>query len=255
MHSSSIIEVIQLKKQYKVGFRQKKTLVALCDIDFQVQEKEVFGIIGLNGAGKSTLLKILMGFILPDSGQASIFSQHATNATIHNKIGYLPEHPSLSQVLTPYELLLFACQVEGRKKPAAKRDIEEILEQVQLTVFSKTPLRKFSKGMLQRVALAYAMVLKPKILILDEPMSGLDPLGRQLVIDLIHERHLQGTTIIFCSHILSDVERICDRIGILDKGMLKTVITPEELNKVHSQRGKTPLETMFLQIVGKKYVQ
>ena len=243
------IEVSNLTKSYKIGLRQNKTVYALKNITFCVNPNEVFGIIGPNGAGKSTLLKILMGFVASDCGQASIFGKKTGNADCYRCIGYLPEHPSLTQSLTPYELLLFANQVDGRKNKDSKTDIETILTRVNLQEFSKTPLRKFSKGMLQRVALAYAVVLNPKILILDEPMSGLDPLGRQLVIDLIYHYHSLGTTIIFCSHILSDVERMCDRIGILDKGELKAIINPAELNAVQVNQGKTPLETIFLQTV------
>lgn len=219
-----------------------------------MERNEIFGIIGLNGAGKSSLLKIFMGFIRPDSGSAHIAGTPAGTATNRHLIGYLPEHPSLYPNLTITEHLQFASRIGGLTGKEEKKRIQALLETVGLANAAKIPIKRFSKGMTQRAALAYAILLEPEILILDEPMSGLDPLGRQLVIDIIQKNRNNGTTILFCSHILTDVERICDRIGIMHHGKLATIIeTPIPRVGNHAsflpEEGKTPLESLFLQTV------
>lgn len=242
-----------LDKSYKIGFSQRKKKHVLKDVSFSVNKGEVFGVIGPNGAGKSTLLKIIMRFVLPDKGTA-IFSNTDPETTLRYKnIGYLPENPTLYSHLTPREHLLFACKIEKINGKEAQQRIESTLETVDLSAEIDTPVGRFSKGMTQRAGLAYALILNPEFLILDEPMSGLDPLGRQLVVDIIKKYHSKGTTILFCSHILSDVERICDRIGIMKNGELISIATPSELLNSNSQlvtdNSKTPLENYFLNII------
>ncbi len=234
---------------YKAGFTGKKKIVALNQVSFQVEQHEVFGIIGPNGAGKSTILKVLMGFIKPDQGTALVNGKTAGSTIARSHIGYLPEHPSLYPHLSPQEHLQFSCRVSGISRSLAHEQIQSVLQTVGLSEVGGTPVKCFSKGMTQRAALAYALLHNPPILILDEPMSGLDPLGRQLVIEIIQEIHSKGTTILFCSHILSDVERICDRIAIMNKGRLVATTTPQGLKVDYpplKQRGsRTPLEAFF----------
>lgn len=246
------IKCSQLHKSYPVGFSNRHKKVALQDVSFVVSSGEVFGIIGPNGAGKSTILKILMGFIKADNGEAHIGGNLAGSVTSRLQVGYLPENPSLYPNLTITEHLEFACRLEPRPTQNSSL-IPSLIKKVALGDAANVPIKKFSKGMTQRAALAYALITAPKILILDEPMSGLDPLGRQLVIDIINECNQQGITILFCSHILTDVERICHRIAVMNRSRLISVTTPEEVHglydKSFEKRGKTPLESYFLESI------
>ena len=249
-----MINCDRISKSYPVGWLKRLRKQALGGVSFTVGRNEVFGMIGLNGAGKSSILKVLMGFVRPDSGTALVANSPAGSATNRRLIGYLPEHPSLYPNLSVTEHLQFSARIGGLSSPQAMERIRTVLDQVGLSEVAKTPIKRFSKGMTQRAALAYAILLEPEILILDEPMSGLDPLGRQLVIDLIRACKAKGTTILFCSHILTDVERICDRIGIMHRGQLATIVdTPLDTEGISgtfaAEDGKTPLESFFLQTV------
>lgn len=249
MSASAIIDIKNINKSYTKGIFRPKTEKVLNDIAFSIPPNEVFGIIGPNGAGKSTLLKILMGFIKQDSGEAFIDGIEVSDSSCHKFVGFLPEHPVLYSHLSPYEHLSFACHIiDAHNKKIIKEEILHVLDVVNLSHVINTPVKRFSKGMQQRTALAYSLLFKPKILILDEPMSGLDPIGRHLVIDIMRNFNSTGSTIIFCSHILSDVERICDRIGVMNKGQLLSIIEPEYLNGVSDKTSKTrtPLEDYFL---------
>lgn len=246
----SILNCAQLSKTYRSGFWQKKSKHALQDLSFAVRQGEVFGIVGPNGAGKSTTIKILMGFVRPDSGQATIAGLDAANPDSHARVGYLPENPCLYKNLSIGDHLDFAAGLAKMTAGQRRQRIEQVLAAVDLAASARIPIRRFSKGMTQRAALAYALFLQPEILILDEPMSGLDPLGRQLVVDIIREQRAQGSTILFCSHILSDIERICDRIAIMHQGRLAVLTTPEELRQTATERRNvTPLEALFLRTV------
>lgn len=242
-----------ISKTYRFGFLQQKKKCAIKNVSFAVRSNEVFGIIGPNGAGKSSILKVIMGFVLPDKGTSLIDDTPATSASGRQDLGYLPENPSLYPHLSPREHLQFACRIAGTYGHDATHKIISSLETVALVDEIDTPVGRFSKGMTQRAALAYALLLTPRILILDEPMSGLDPIGRQLIIDIIQKMQQQGTTILFCSHILSDVERICDRIAIMNSGELIAITTPDDLKSYHARKHhksiKTPLETYFLDII------
>jgi ABC-2 type transport system ATP-binding protein len=239
MPAEHIILFEGVQKAYKSDFKRKKN-TALSNLSFQVAQSEVFGIIGPNGAGKSTAMKILMGFVKRDAGQVRLSGLDPVSPAAHERIGYLPENPCLYENLSIREQLRFA----GRIARYPARDIEsrteELLQRVNLSEAADTPIRKYSKGMTQRAALAYALFHEPEILVLDEPMSGLDPLGRQMVVDIIKDYNDRGNTILFCSHILTDVERICDRIGIMNKGRLVSMITPDQLNEPSA--GARPLE-------------
>lgn len=243
----------QIDKTYRTGCLKRTQKNVLTDITFEVKQHQVFGIIGLNGAGKSTMLKIFMGFVKPDSGTVSINETPVTSKDCHQQVGYLPENPSLYPHLSIKEHLQFGCRLAGLSVIETKKRIQTALEIVDLVDVEKMPIKSFSKGMTQRAAIAYTILLQPEILILDEPMSGLDPLGRQMVLDIIQGYQKQGATILFCSHILTDIERICDRIGIMHQGQLTSVVTEDILNKSYdSADGKclqTPLEQYFLTTV------
>ncbi|MCL7488663.1 MAG: ABC transporter ATP-binding protein [Desulfobulbaceae bacterium] len=243
-----IINCNNITKSYTAALSGTKTQKALVEFDLRVERGEVFGIVGPNGAGKSTILKILMGFVRPDHGTAMIDGQKVGDLNVRRRIGYLPENPCLYRNLSVTDHLVFAARTAGMSKKQTRKRIDEILQTVNLAHAAKLPIRTFSKGMTQRAALAYALFLEPEILILDEPMSGLDPLGRHLVVEIIRQYKTSGTTIVFCSHILADVEHICTRIGIMNKGVMAAVTTPEEL--VGADQGEhvgvSRLESFFL---------
>lgn len=247
------IQCSQLNKSYRSGLSGRHEKFAVQDVTFTVSAGEVFGIIGPNGAGKSTTLKILLGFIKPDNGDAQVGGNVAGSIESRLNLGYLPENPSLYPNLTITEHLEFACRLEPRLMQDRPHRIQNLIKKVNLTDAANIPIKKFSKGMTQRAALAFALIADPQILILDEPMSGLDPLGRQLVIDIISDCNQLGSTILFCSHILTDVERMCHRIAIMNKSRLIAITTPDEVNERHhksfEKRGKTPLESFFIESV------
>ncbi len=251
MNSQPVISFAGVGKAFQHDLTRKKA-VALHNLTFAVSAGEAFGIIGPNGAGKSTALKILMGFSRADRGVVTVGGQGPGHALGHQMIGYLPENPCLYENLTITDHLRFAARTTGFSGPVAPR-IKELLALVGLSGEARLPIRRFSKGMTQRAALAYALFHDPDLLVLDEPMSGLDPLGRQMVVDIIRQCHARGKTILFCSHILTDVERICDRIAIMNRGELQSITTPKELNNYviapELPPGTTPLEACFLEIV------
>ncbi|HUJ79549.1 MAG TPA: ABC transporter ATP-binding protein [Nitrospiria bacterium] len=218
----------QLSKQFVVGLRQRK-VTALQGLDLKIEAGEIFGFLGPNGAGKTTTLKILMGLIHPTSGRASLLGKPLGDVGVKQQIGFLPESPYFYDYLTADEFLLFYGQLFGMPRAELKCRIDELLTLVGLANSRSLRLRRFSKGMLQRVGLAQALINDPKLVMLDEPMSGLDPIGRKEVRDLILHLKEQGKTVFFSSHILSDVETICNRVGILINGRLREVGSVEEL--------------------------
>ena len=253
--NTKVIQFDHVTKQYRQDLGRQNPK-ALSDLSFCVRQGEVFGIIGPNGAGKSTALKILMGFISYDSGTVTLSGHHPAQPDSHSAVGYLPENPSLYDNLTIIDHLRFAGRVCSMNREEVRKRSEELLEMVDLLHVAKLPIRRYSKGMTQRAALAYALFHEPEILVLDEPLSGLDPLGRQLVVDIIRDYNVKGNTILFCSHILTDVERICTRIAVMDKGKLAATLAPSELasqaNTVKKQQGgASPLESYFLSIITK----
>ncbi|MDH5525319.1 MAG: ABC transporter ATP-binding protein [Desulfobulbaceae bacterium] len=248
MSNNTIISLNNVQKTYRNELKRRK-IPALQDLTFSVGKGEVFGIIGPNGAGKSTALKILMGFISYDHGKVLLAGKEPGNRQQHDSIGFLPENPCLYKNLTVTDHLQFAASILKIPATLAKQKIKALLAQVQLEEAASIPIRRFSKGMSQRAALAYALLPEPELLILDEPMSGLDPLGRELVINIIRDYNRKGNTILFCSHILTDVERICDRIAIINKGKIAATTTPAELKSHTVTSGASPLESLFLQTV------
>lgn len=217
------IETTNLEKTYAVGFWRKKPRVALRPLNLTVEEGEVFGFLGPNGAGKTTTLKLLMGLVFPTAGTARILGQDIREAEIKAQVGFLPEQPYFYDYLTAKELLDYYAQLSGVEPKERSRKIDAMLERVGLADAARVQLRKFSKGMLQRVGLAQAILHDPKVVFLDEPMSGLDPMGRREVRDLMEELKQQGKTVFFSTHILSDAEALCDRVAVIHQGELRGV--------------------------------
>ena len=225
-----IVEIENLTKDYEVGFWRKRKVRALDGLSLKVEPRQIFGFLGANGAGKTTTLKLLMRLIFPTAGRASILGQDISDISMHQRIGYLPENPYFYDYLTPREFLDYSGQLFGLDSATRKRRAEELLTRVNLDQKSwDRQLRKLSKGMLQRVGLAQALVNDPEIVFLDEPMSGLDPVGRREVRDLIATLRTEGKTVFMCSHILSDIEVLCDNVAILKQGRLAHAGSLDEL--------------------------
>jgi ABC-2 type transport system ATP-binding protein len=226
----TIIEVQNLTKDYEVGFARKRKVRALDGLSLMVEAGHIFGFLGANGAGKTTTLKLLMRLIFPTAGTARILDRDISDVSMHARIGYLPENPYFYDYLTAREFIDYCGQLFGFDKSIRERRTDEVLTRVNLEKKSwDRQLRKFSKGMLQRVGMAQAMVNDPEIVFLDEPMSGLDPVGRREFRDLIASLNREGKTVFMCSHILSDIEVLCDSIAILKGGKLAHAGTLEEL--------------------------
>src|SRR6266508_7083 len=224
------VEINNLTKDYEVGFWRKRKVRALDGLSLTVEAGQIFGFLGANGAGKTTTLKLLMRLIYPTAGSARILGQDIGDVSMHARIGYLPENPYFYDYLSPREFLDYCGQLFGLAKAERKRRTESLLTRVNLNRKSwNGQLRKLSKGMLQRVGLAQALVNDPEIVFLDEPMSGLDPVGRREVRDLIASLRTQGKTVFMCSHILSDIEVLCDSVAILRSGRLAHAGSLEEL--------------------------
>ena len=217
-----------LTKEFRLGLGRQR-VVALDHLDLEVEQGEIFGFLGHNGAGKTTTIKLLLGLLAPTAGRAWILDRPIQDVSVKQYVGFLPESPYFYEYLTATEFLTFYGQLFGLTRQALAKKIDELLEMVSLTDARHLPLRKFSKGMLQRIGLAQALVNDPQVVILDEPMSGLDPIGRRDVRDIILRLKEEGKTIFFSTHILPDVEMICDRVGILVKGRLRAVGAVHEL--------------------------
>ncbi len=233
--SEVVIEIIDLTKDYEVGFLKKKKVRALDRLDLEVRRGEIFGFLGPNGAGKTTTLKLLMRLIYPTQGGARILGRSVDDAATRARIGYLPENPYFYDYLSGRELLEYTAALFGVPAEQAKARGKELLGMVGLdSDRADRQLRKYSKGMLQRIGIAQALVNDPEIVFMDEPMSGLDPIGRREVRDLLLSLRGQGKTVFFSSHILSDVEAMCDRAAILSHGKLLRCGTVSELTGIEN---------------------
>ena len=215
------IEINGLTKEYRVGFLRTRTKRALNSLNLQVEQGEVFGLLGPNGAGKTTSLKILFRLVFPTSGTARILGRELTDTAMHQRVGYLPENPYFYEHLSPEELLHYSGRLFGLGRDELRRRINQLLDQVGLAASRHIPLRRFSKGMVQRTGIAQALINNPDVIFLDEPMSGLDPVGRREVRDLVLQLREEGKTVFFSTHILSDAEALCDRVAILNGGQLQ----------------------------------
>ena len=228
----AIVEINNLTKDYEVGFWRKRKVRALDNLSLSVDAGQIFGFLGANGAGKTTTLKLLMRLIFPTSGTAQILDRDIHDVRMHERIGYLPENPYFYDYLTAREFLDYCAQIFGYPAADRRRRAADLLARVHLDEKRwDTQLRKFSKGMLQRVGLAQSLINDPEIVFLDEPKSGLDPVGRREVRDLIASLRADGKTVFMCSHILSDIEVLCDRVAILKRGRLDQVGHLDELRQ------------------------
>ena len=230
------IEILGLEKTYTVGFWRKKPKQALKPLHLTVEAGEIFGFLGPNGAGKTTTLKLLMGLVFPTAGTARILGMAIDDPQMKAQIGFLPEQPYFYDYLTAGELLHYYGQLSGVQPKQRSRRVDEVLRLVGLPDVAGVQLRKFSKGMLQRVGIAQAILHDPNLVFFDEPMSGLDPMGRREVRDLMEQLKQDGKTVFFSTHILSDAEALCDRVAIIHQGELRGVGAVAELtSSVHGQ--------------------
>lgn len=238
-----MISFAGVSKEFKEGVSAKR-VKALFELSLEIGQGQIFGFLGPNGAGKSTAIKILINLIFPDSGQATISGLDVSDKNVRRFVGYLPENPYFYDYLTAEELLWFGGRSSGMTKHEIVQRSNLLLDKVQLLEARKRPLRTYSKGMVQRAGLALALIHDPEVVILDEPMSGLDPIGRKMVGDIILELKGNGKTVFFSSHILSDVERFCDQIGIIVGGRLRLTSSVADVLK----QGDT-LEDVFMREV------
>lgn len=223
---TAMLEFISVTKSFT---QRRKTVEALRDVTFSVDEGEVFGFIGPNGAGKSTTIKVMLDVIRDYEGEVRIYGTSARQASARRGIAYLPESPALYEQFTPVELLKSALRMYGIHHNDEEAWCMQWLERFSVEQYAQRRLRQLSKGNTQRVALAHAMVVEPRLLVLDEPLSGLDPVGRKDVIDILQEYKKEGGAIFFTSHVLHDVERMADRFGFINNGELITTREPREL--------------------------
>ena len=238
-----MIKIIGISKQYREGMTGRKVR-ALEPLDLDITSGEVFGFLGPNGAGKSTTIKILMNLIFSDTGQAMIGGRDVRDPGARALVGYLPESPYFYDYLTAEELLWFGGRASGMAAKRIRERTDLLIDKVDLGGARNRQLRTYSKGMLQRAGLALALIHDPQVVILDEPMSGLDPIGRKMVGDLLVELKQQGKTVFFSSHILNDIERFSDRAGIVIRGSLRLVDTLTGMLSGHGS-----LEDVFMEQV------
>jgi ABC-2 type transport system ATP-binding protein len=226
----NVIEITNLTKDYEIGFWKKKKVRSLDDLSLTVKGGQIFGFLGANGAGKTTTIKLLMRLLFPTSGTARILGSDISDADMHRSIGYCPENPYFYDYLTALELMNYFGEIFSLDAPKRKSRSTELLTQVGLEEKSwNKQLRTFSKGMLQRVGLAQSLINEPEVVFLDEPMSGLDPIGRREVRELIAGLRDKGTTVFMSTHILSDIEALCDEVAILRNGRLAATGNLEQL--------------------------
>ncbi|MDX9752402.1 MAG: ABC transporter ATP-binding protein [bacterium] len=253
-----ILRIQNLTKDYNKGLFRKK-FRALSDLSLSVEEGEIFGILGPNGAGKTTTIKILLQIIFPTAGTAWLLDKEIGDRSQIHKIGYMPENPYFYRFLTGMEFLKFYARLAGIPAEEIRKKAERLLDIVGLSFAAKTRIGEYSKGMVTRVGIAQALVTDPMLLLLDEPMSGLDPIGRREIRDLILELKEEKKTIFFCSHILADVEMLCDRIAILNKGVLveqgtvREILAAQQSDYIVTLNELSPSLVSQLQPLAKKY--
>jgi ABC-2 type transport system ATP-binding protein len=244
------MNVILKTEKLRVEFTSREfrctTKVALQSLDLEVKEGEVFGFLGPNGAGKTTAINVLLGFVPPTRGAASLFGIDVRQPIARQRIGYLPEMTYYYKFLTAEELLRFYARIFGLARSEADKRIDHLLQLVELEPARRRPIKSYSKGMQQRVGLAQALINNPDLLILDEPTSGLDPLGRMKVREIIQRLKNEGKTVFFSSHELGEVETVCDRVAIINQGELKALGRVSDLVAQH----QASLEKAFLNIIG-----
>lgn len=232
--SNIAVQITNLTKLYPVPMRRQK-VIAVKDLNIQVKEGEVYGLLGPNGSGKSTSLKILLGLVTATQGKTEIFGQDSRDYKSHDQVGFLPENPYFYKFLTAEETLNFYGKICGMGGKKLKDRITELLALVGLEDARNRRVGGFSKGMLQRVGLAQALIQDPRLLVLDEPTAGVDPLGSRQIRDLILELKKRGKTVLLTSHLLEQVQEVCDRVGIMARGIMMREGSLEELITVGGQ--------------------
>ena len=229
-----VIEAQNLTKVYR-DFWGRQKVRALNALDLEVRKGEIFGLLGPNGSGKSTTIKLLLGLLFPTSGRAVVLGENATNVAKNERIGYLPEESYLYKFLNAEETLDFYGRLFDMPAKVRKERVQELIEQVGLAKAKRRQLKEYSKGMTRRIGLAQALINDPELILLDEPTSGLDPLGTREMKDMILKLRDQGKTIVMCSHLLADVQDVCDRVAILFQGDLKELGRVDSLLKVSGE--------------------
>jgi len=237
----TVLRVRDLQKTFRVGFFRKR-VESVRGVDFEVRRGEIFGLLGPNGAGKTTTIKMVLGLVFPMAGTIELFGRTGRDRATMARIGYLPENPYVYQYLRPLEFLDLCGRLTSMGAEDRSARGRAMIERVGLAHALDRPIGKFSKGMMQRIGLAQALLHEPELLVLDEPMSGLDPIGRKEVRDLILEQREEGRTVLITTHILSDVERVCDRVAILQAGRVRHAGRLEEL----LSPGAQTLEDLFV---------
>lgn len=232
--SEAAVEVSNLTKVFPVGLR-KDYVVAVDNLSFRVESGEVYGLIGPNGSGKSTTMKVVLGLMAASKGGAKVFGLDSGDIRARNEIGYLPENPYFYKHLSGEETLRFYGKLCGMRGAALSRRVAELLKLVDLEGAAKRRLGGYSKGMLQRIGLAQALVQSPRLVILDEPTAGVDPIGSRQIRDLVLRLRDEGYTVFLCSHLLEQVQEVCDRVGILFKGRMRREGTLDELIAIEHQ--------------------
>lgn len=217
--SEEVVRFSEVEKTYRIGFWRKK-VHAVRGISLSVRRGEIFGLVGPNGAGKTTTMKMLTGLVTPDRGKIELLGHNVTHPRVRARIGYLPENPYFYEHLNAMELLFYYGSLHGLSRRTLRSRSQRLLEQVGLSGVRKRPIRKYSKGMRQRIGIAQALINDPEFVILDEPQTGLDPLGRKDVRDLIFSLKESGKTVLFSSHVLPDVEAVCDRVAVMQEGRI-----------------------------------
>lgn len=236
-----IIETRNLTKVYR-DFWGRQKVRALKALDLQIRRGEIFGLLGPNGSGKTTTIKLILGLLFPTSGEVLVFGKNATEVTKNERIGYLPEESYLYRFLNAEETLDFYGRLFNMPAALRRQRIADLIELVGLTKAKRRPLKEYSKGMTRRIGLAQALINDPELIILDEPTTGLDPIGTREMKDLILKFKDEGKTVVMCSHLLADVQDVCDRIGILYQGELKelgrvdSLLTVREVTEIRAAR-------------------
>src|SRR6188768_1482193 len=234
MAAEVIVETRNLTKVYR-DFWGRQKVRALSALDLQIRQGEIFGLLGPNGSGKSTTIKLLLGLLFPTGGQALVFGKDATEVTKNERVGYLPEESYLYRFLNAEETLDFYGRLFDMPASVREQRTNELIEMVGLNWARRRQLREYSKGMTRRIGLAQALINDPELILLDEPTSGLDPIGTREMKNLILDLKKNGKTIVLCSHLLADVQDVCDRIAILHQGELKVLGDVKDLVRIQEQ--------------------
>ena len=250
MNLSIPIEIEHLTKTYRLGFWMHRKVRALQDLSLRIEPGQVYGLLGPNGAGKSTTIKILMDLVRASDGQARIFGFSPSDQAARKLVGFLPENPTPYEYLTGKEFLSLAGRLAGLSGQELDLRIREVLGLTQMERAANLQIRRYSKGMIQRISLAQAIIHHPRLLILDEPTSGLDPIGRRDMRDLILSERDRGTTVLFCTHIIPDVEALCDRVAVLVAGRLVREGSVQELVS-----GQVPVVELILEGISGESLQ